>query len=434
MDRIPTTKTTSLAVALLLWLATPSTAAETEAFGTGEVNAAALMIGDHVEISYRGRTAQGRASFEEAVGTVVHVSDDLFEVETATDILELYYETIIRLDRTREVFWSLDPNDILLSETEFLAKYLESNELTGLEGTWVWDDRAFEIVIVKDESGRIKRFDYIGLILSSTLPDWKMGEIKLLLKQTATDGAYSAVVVTGKKDKFNTTVSIEEDRLIDGMFPQEPEGRRLERHQILRTYPIPVPIPDEPEDILEPSLSRQGSGFFITRNIIATANHLVEDADTIVVKLNGLPLNVVVKGRDKRNDIALLSIDSNSRDALRGLTVVPLILGDSGQTSEGDRIVTSGVPSPNAARPSVSEGIVNSLFGPDEDLTRFTISTTVRENEIGGPLIDSSNRVIGIVLPPDSTTTGPISLAVKADLLATLLRMTSIRTTPPDFT
>ena len=93
--------------ALLITIST-SLAAETETFGTGEVNAAVLAIGDHVEVSYRGRNAQGRARIEEAVGTVVHVDDEFFEVDTAQAIVTLFYAPIIRLDRTRETFWSLD--------------------------------------------------------------------------------------------------------------------------------------------------------------------------------------------------------------------------------------------------------------------------------------------------------------------------------------
>ena len=421
---------TSILAALLITGST-SLSAETETFGTGEVDATVLSIGDHVEVSYRGRNARGRASIEEAVGTVVRVNDELLEVDTAQSVVTLFYKTIIRLDRTRETFRSLDAEDILLSEAELVAKYLANNELTGMEGVWVWDDRSFEIVVIKDESDRIKRFDYIGLILSSTLPSWKLGEIKLLLKQTATEEAYSAVVVTSEKKNYNTTVLVRKNRLIEGLLPREPDGGQIERHQILRTYPLPK----EPETRVatsESKLVRHGSGFFISSDIIATANHLVEEANTIVARLNGHAIEVSVKGRDKRNNIALLSIDASSQDVLKGLTVVPLILGDSGETSEGDRVVTSGFTSHNAVRPSVSEGIVNSLSGAKEDLTRFTISSADRPGVIGGPLIDSSNRVIGIVLPPDSTDSGAIHVAVKADLLSALLRMASIRAASPD--
>ncbi len=84
---------------------------------------------------------------------------------------------------------------------------------------WVWDDGSFEVVIIKDESEGIKRFDYVGLVLASTQPGWRMGEVKLWIKQTATDGVYAAVVITGEKEAFNTILEIEEERIIDAMLP-----------------------------------------------------------------------------------------------------------------------------------------------------------------------------------------------------------------------
>lgn len=214
------------------------------------------------------------------------------------------------------------------------------------------------------------------------------------------------------------------------MLPGQPNPQLLERHQILRTYPIP----EEPVVEKDSVETRHGSGFFITADIIATTSHLVDEADSLIVRFAGQSLNAIVKSRDRRNGLALLALDSSGRDAVRGSTIVPLLLGDSGQVLEGDRVVISGFTSPDATRPSVSEGIVNSLFGPGEDLTRFSISITIRAGDVGGPLIDSSNRVIGIVLPADSTAAGPVSVAVKADLLSSLMKLASIRTVAPDST
>ena len=145
-------------------------------------------------------------------------------------------------------------------------------------------------------------------------------------------------------------------------------------------------------------------------------------------------MKATIKSRDRRNGLALLSLHSDSRETLEGLTIVPLILGDSDQALEGDRIVTSGFSSPEAPRPSVSEGIINSLFGPGGDLTRFSISTKIPAGEVGGPLLDGTNRVIGIVLPADSTAAGPVSVALKSSLLSSLLKLTSIRVEPADST
>jgi len=413
---------------MLLWLSNPAAGVESEAFGAGEVDRTVLEIGDRVEITYRGRTQGGRLA--EIAGIVVRVDDSSFVVETDDGSETLTYENIIRLDRTREGLWVLDPADIRLSEGEFIAKYLGNNELTGLEGMWVWDDGSFEVVVIKDETEGIKRFDYVGLVLASTQPGWRMGEVKLWIKETATKGVYAAVVITGEKEPFNTILEIEEERIIEAMLPGQPNAQLLERHKILRTYPIP----EEPVVEKDSVEARQGSGFFVTADIVATASHLVDATDSVVVRFAGRSLSATVKSRDRRNGLALLVVDLSDRDALPGSTIVPLLLGDADQVLEGDRVVLSGFTSPDATRPSVSEGIVNSLFGPGEDLTRFSISITIRAGEVGGPLIDSSNRVIGIVLPADSTATGPVSVAVKSDLLSSLLKLTSVRVATIDST
>ena len=410
--------------------------AETETFGTGEVNKATLMVGDRVDVTYTGRTPQGRANIEEAIGTVVQVDESSFAIDAdrtegsnqtpEAQTVTVQYERIIRLDRRREVFWALDTSDLRISEGEFVAKYLGNNELTGLEGMWVWEDRSFELIFVKDESDRIKRFDYVGLVLATDRPGWRMGEIKMLIKKTAKNGTYSAVFVTGKKEKFNTMVVIQDEREILALLPNEVQSTRLEKRHIFKTYPVP-------DDAGEPKAKtvevRAGSGFFVTGEIIATANHLVEGSEKIEVRIGGKRVRAIVRSRDKRNNLALLSIATEDRGVLSELSIIPLILGEPQQTMEGERGVASGYVSIDAPRPSVSEGIVNSLFGPDEDLTRFTISAAVGQTEAGGPLIDQSNRVIGILMPPDSNSVRPVQVALKAGLLRSLLRMSGVTDT-----
>ena len=390
------------------------------------------MVGDRVDVAYTGRTPQGRASIEEATGSVVQVDERSFEInadqtlEASDQTITVQYERIIRLDRQREIFWALDTSDLQISEGEFVAKYLGNNELTGLEGMWVWEDRSFELIVIKDESDRIKRFDYIGLVLATNRPGWRMGEIKMLIKETAKNGTYSAVFITAQKEKFNTMVVIRDEREILALLPNEIQSTQLEKRHIFRTYPIP----DDPGD-LEPKAAgvRAGSGFFVTAEIIATANHLVEGSEKIEVTIGGKRVRAVVRSRDKRNNLALLSIATEDQDALSEIAIIPLIVGDPEQTMEGDRVVASGYTSLDAPRPSVSEGIINSLFGPDEDLTRFTISATIGQTEVGGPLIDQSNRVVGVLMPPDSTSAGSVQVALKANLLRSLLKMSGVEGT-----
>ena len=112
-----------------------------------------------------------------------------------------------------------------------------------------------------------------------------------------------------------------------------------------------------------------------------------------------------------------------------------VLIGESwlpvGEAVEGSQTVFCGFISPTFSRLSVDEGIIKSLAGPNDDLTGFTISASIGPYATGGPLLDANNRVIGIAMPTDTTGVSPTHTAVKADLLASLLRVSDIRLSEP---
>jgi S1-C subfamily serine protease len=172
---------------------------------------------------------------------------------------------------------------------------------------WVWEDRSFELIVIKDESDRIKRFDYVGLVLATNQPGWRMSEIKMLIQETAKNGSYSAVFITGKKEKFNTMVVIQDKREILALLPKEVQSTRLkstqlEKRHIFRTYPVPDDTDESNAKAVE---VRAGSGFFVTGNIIVTANHLVEDSEKIEVSIGGKRVRAISRSKDKRNNLGI---------------------------------------------------------------------------------------------------------------------------------
>jgi hypothetical protein len=406
--------------------AQPSHADELQSYGTGEVTPSVLREGDHVEVTYRTIDPRSRSRMAEAVGLVVEVAQDVFIVENTDGDAVIEYGNVIRLDRTRSDAWTLDASDLQMPQAALIEKYLEGRELSGLEGTWVWDDASYEIVIIGNKAERIPRYDYVGIVLASQVEDWQAGEVKVLLKETASEGTYSAIFVTDEKSRHGTTVRVDEGKVMEASFPH-PYRRRSITRLIHKTYPIPEPVDATTTDIEEKRALMVGSGFFVTPTVVATANHLVEGSDSIVVKFNGNTTGAVIRTRDKRNDIALLTVEAAS---LGGSPIIPLAVGDPADTLEGDRLVASGYASPTAPRPSVALLVVNSLFGTDDDLTQFTLSTSLGKVAIGGPVIDTSNRVVGIALPADTSSTEATHVAMKANLLADLLKLSSLDSAP----
>ncbi|MGB1800386.1 MAG: trypsin-like peptidase domain-containing protein, partial [Gammaproteobacteria bacterium] len=84
--------------------------------------------------------------------------------------------------------------------------------------------------------------------------------------------------------------------------------------------------------------SSLGSGFIISKDgYVITNNHVVSEADEIVVRLNDRREFVAeLVGTDKRSDIAVLKIDATDLPVLK--------LGDSSKVTPGEWVLAIGSP------------------------------------------------------------------------------------------
>ena len=135
-----------------------------------------------------------------------------------------------------------------------------------------------------------------------------------------------------------------------------------------------------------------GSGSIIDRSgIILTNNHVVKDAEEVVVRLHdGREFTAIdVKG-DPRTDVAIVRIEGAGK-------LQPLQLGDSDATQVGDWVLAFG--SPFGLDLSVTAGII-SAKGRGPGITEredfLQTDAAINPGNSGGPLIDMSGRVIGM--------------------------------------
>lgn len=150
-----------------------------------------------------------------------------------------------------------------------------------------------------------------------------------------------------------------------------------------------MPMPGQPDG--HRAARSLGSGFIISADgEILTNAHVVEGADSIIVKLSDnseKPARLV--GLDKASDVALLKIEAS------GLPTVKL--GDSSAVEVGDWVLAIG--SPFGLEHSVTQGIVSAIGRslPDGNYVPF-IQTDVAVNpgNSGGPLFNLRGEVIGI--------------------------------------
>jgi serine protease Do len=155
-----------------------------------------------------------------------------------------------------------------------------------------------------------------------------------------------------------------------------------------------------------PERSSLGSGFIIsTDGYVITNNHVVADAEEVVVRLHDRrELVAQVVGTDPRSDIAVLKIEGSDFPAAR--------LGDSAGLKVGEWVLAIG--SPFGFDHSVTAGIVSAMGRslPNENYIPF-IQTDVAINpgNSGGPLFNLDGEVVGVNSQIYSRTGGFMGLS-----------------------
>ena len=133
-----------------------------------------------------------------------------------------------------------------------------------------------------------------------------------------------------------------------------------------------------------------GSGFMVSARYLVTNAHVVEGCGTVTLDGGG-PLSIVKI--DKSADLALLAFEKDRRS-------LPLNLRQGRGIRLGDDVVVAGFPLSGLLAPSlnVTTGTVSSLAGLMGDRTRIQITAPVQPGNSGGPLLDSSGNVVGVVV------------------------------------
>jgi S1-C subfamily serine protease len=172
------------------------------------------------------------------------------------------------------------------------------------------------------------------------------------------------------------------------------------------------------------SSSGLGSGVVLdTQGHILTNDHVVQGADQIsVVFGDDVSYNATVVGADPHNDIAVLHVDAPA-DKL-----VPVQLGTSANLLVGQRAIAIGNPFGQFGR-TLTTGVISALGrtlqGDDGSTISGAIQTdaAINRGNSGGPLLDSSGRVIGInsaIFSPTGSNAG-VGFAIPVDTIRRLL-------------
>jgi serine protease Do len=135
-----------------------------------------------------------------------------------------------------------------------------------------------------------------------------------------------------------------------------------------------------------------GSGFIINRDgFILTNNHVIENADEIVVKTaDEKEYKAKVIGRDPKTDIAVIKIDE-----AKDLTAVTM--GNSDELRVGEWVMAIG--NPFGLEHTVTAGIVSAkgrYIGQGSYDNFIQTDAAINPGNSGGPLINLKGEVVGI--------------------------------------
>lgn len=150
-----------------------------------------------------------------------------------------------------------------------------------------------------------------------------------------------------------------------------------------------------------------GSGVIIDpKGYILTNEHVVGEADKITVTLpDGREFKAVIKGVDRRSDLAVIKIEGNNFPAVG--------LGNSDNLKIGQWVVAIGNPFGFAIEPTVTAGVVSALHrslgrvSADRDYSDLIqTDAAINPGNSGGPLVNLKGEIVGINVAIFSTSGG----------------------------
>ncbi|MCJ7651377.1 MAG: serine protease [Candidatus Lokiarchaeota archaeon] len=322
---------------------------------------------------------------------------------------------------------------INLTEYELKNKLSSySSDKNPLEGIWSSiEDNQYRIGIIRDDDNT-KR-DFVAFILETDNPLWEEKQVKIEFNSTSYKSVFSTTYFMSDHSKQGTTAFINDKGILEIKL-KNPEDNSELNATFIKNYPSTNE--NSFVDINKENSQTSGTGFIISESgLIVTNWHVVENRNLIEVFFPQInkTFNATTVIKDSKNDIAILKLSDFTFSKIFN-NPIPYPISSSSNVKQGNKVFTLGFPLGNllGQTSKLSDGIINSLYGIQDDPRLMQISNPIQPGNSGGPLFNSSGEIIGIVVATlnakyfyENADIIPqnVNFAVKSDYLLNLSSM-----------
>ena len=197
---------------------------------------------------------------------------------------------------------------------------------------------------------------------------------------------------------------------------------KASKQQLPFKFPPGSPFEEMFKDFQQPKdrkASSLGSGFIINKNgTVVTNNHVIANAEDILVKVGSKEYKAKVIGADPYADLAVLKMQTSD-------IFTPISFGNSDKARVGDWVVAIG--NPFGLGGTVTAGII-SARNRDINLTRYDdfiqTDASINQGNSGGPLFNIKGEVVGIntaIIAPGQTGSIGIGFAIPSNAASNVI-------------
>lgn len=277
-----------------------------------------------------------------------------------------------------------NPNTNKTSFSEYSVKQNVDENNDGICGIYEgFDNQGYKLGCVKQNG----TYYLIYLGDKDNMSWWQVGDIKAVLRPSATMGFFKADWYMANKTKESDAYVVFEGGSMKTVVGNEESG-------YLKMYPT-----TQNNKISHEHQEWSGTGFALNNGYVVTNFHVIDNAKTIQIQgIDGdfsVKYNASIIATDKYNDLALLRINDSR---FTGFGNIPYNIKTT-LSDVGEEIFVLGYPLTSTMGDEIklTTGVISSKTGFQGDVSLYQISAPIQPGNSGGPLFDYQGNLVGIV-------------------------------------